>query len=418
MTQLTNDCFKHSEKRISLEKAVSILEKRIKCIKKTEKIKLDQALGRILSKDIFSQINVPHFDNSAVDGYAFKYLDLNTKNNTTLKLAGRITAGQNFNKKIKKGEVVRIFTGAKIPKGTDTVIMQEDCNLNNKWVVLQIGIFKGANIRKKGEDIKSGKKIISKGSKLKAQDIALIASIGIKEIEVYEKLTVGIFTTGNELFEPGKKISKSGIYDSNRYCLKNLLKTINCSIKDYGIKKDNKKLIKKNLKKISKDCDLIITTGGMSVGEEDYVRKVIEENGSINFWNIAIKPGRPVALGNVFKKPFIGLPGNPVSVMITFLKIALPTINKLSGFLQPKEKCFIVTTDFNFKKKSGRKEFLRVKISKNLNGQIKIKNYPNAGSGVFTSMVETDGLIELPEKLTYLKKGTKIKFVPYSEMLA
>ena len=418
MTQLTNDCFKHSEKRISLEKAVSILEKRIKCIKKTEKIKLDQALGRILSKDIFSQINVPHFDNSAVDGYAFKYLDLNTKNNTTLKLAGRITAGQNFNKKIKKGEVVRIFTGAKIPKGTDTVIMQEDCNLNNKWVVLQIGIFKGANIRKKGEDIKSGKKIISKGSKLKAQDIALIASIGIKEIEVYEKLTVGIFTTGNELFEPGKKISKSGIYDSNRYCLKNLLKTINCSIKDYGIKKDNKKLIKKNLKKISKNCDLIITTGGMSVGEEDYVRKVIEENGSINFWNIAIKPGRPVALGNVFKKPFIGLPGNPVSVMITFLKIALPTINKLSGFLQPKEKCFIVTTDFNFKKKSGRKEFLRVKISKNLNGQIKIKNYPNAGSGVFTSMVETDGLIELPEKLTYLKKGTKIKFVPYSEMLA
>ena len=208
MTQLTNDCFKHSEKRISLEKAVSILEKRIKCIKKTEKIKLDQALGRILSKDIFSQINVPHFDNSAVDGYAFKYLDLNTKNDTTLKLAGRITAGQNFNKKIKKGEVVRIFTGAKIPKGTDTVIMQEDCNLNNKWVVLPIGIFKGANIRKKGEDIKSGKKIISKGSKLKAQDIALIASIGIKEIEVYEKLTVGIFTTGNELFEPGKKYQK------------------------------------------------------------------------------------------------------------------------------------------------------------------------------------------------------------------
>ena len=417
MTQLSNDCFKHNKKRISLEKAVSILEKRIKCIKKTQKIKLDQVLGRILSKDIISKINVPPFNNTAVDGYAFKYSDLNKKKETTLKLVGRITAGQNFNKKIKKGEIARIFTGAKVPEGADTVIMQEDCNTTDNQIVLKPGIFKGANIRKKGEDIKYGKKIISKGSKLRAQDIALIASIGIKEIDVFEKLIVGIFTTGNELFEPGTKVSKSGIYDSNRYCLKNLLETINCSVKDYGIKKDNEKLIKKSLKKISKDCDLIITTGGMSVGEEDYVRKVIEENGSLNFWNIAIKPGRPVALGNIFKKPFIGLPGNPVSVMITFLKIALPTINKLSGFLSPKEKNFIVTADFNFKKKSGRKEFLRVKISKNLNGQIKIKNYPNTGSGVFTSMVETDGLIELPDKLTYLKKGTKIKFVPFTEVL-
>ena len=177
------------------------------------------------------------------------------------------------------------------------------------------------------------------------------------------------------------------------------------------------KLIKNALKRISNECDLIITTGGMSVGEEDYVRKVVEKNGSLNFWNISIKPGRPVALGNIFKKPFIGLPGNPVSVMITFLKIALPTINKLSGFLSPKESNFIVITDFNFKKKSGRKEFLRVKVSKNSNGAIKIKHYPNTGSGVFTSMVETDGLIELPEGLTYLKKGTKIKFVPYSEIL-
>ena len=417
MTQLSNDCFKHSKKRISLEKALSILEKRIKCIKKTQKIKLDQALNRILSKDVISKINVPPFNNTAVDGYAFKYLDLNKKKETALKLVGRITAGQNFNKKIKTGEIARIFTGAKVPEGADTVIMQEDCNTADNQIVLKPGIFKGANIRKKGEDIKYGRKIISKGSKLKAQDIALIASVGIKEIDVFEKLIVGIFTTGNELYEPGTKTSNSGIYDSNRYCLKNLLETINCSVKDYGIKKDNEKLIKNTLKKISKECDLIITTGGMSVGEEDYVRKVLEKNGSLNFWNIAIKPGRPVALGNIFKKPFIGLPGNPVSVMVTFLKIALPTINKLSGFSSPKEKSFIVTTDFNFKKKSGRKEFLRVAISKNLNGQIKIKNYPKSGSGVFTSMVETDGLIELPEKLTYLKKGTKIRFVPYSEIL-
>ena len=417
MTQLSNDCFKNNKKRISLEKAVSILKKRIKCIKKTQKIKLNHCLGRILSKDIVSKLNVPPFDNTAVDGYAFKFSDLNKKKETTLKLNGRIAAGQNFNKKIIKEETARIFTGAKIPEGTDTVIMQEDCNINGNEVILKPGIFKGANIRKKGENIKFGKKIITKGSKLKAQDIALIASIGIKEIEVYEKLRVGIFTTGNELFEPGTKTSKSGIYDSNRYCLKNLLETINCSVKDYGIKKDNEKLIKNTLKRISNECDLIITTGGMSVGEEDYVRKVVEKNGSLNFWNISIKPGRPVALGNNFKKPFIGLPGNPVSVMITFLKIALPTINKLSGFLSPKESNFIVITDFNFKKKSGRKEFLRVKVSKNSNGAIKIKHYPNTGSGVFTSMVETDGLIELPEGLTYLKKGTKIKFVPYSEIL-
>ncbi len=417
MTQLSNDCFKSSKKRISLEKAVSILEKRIKCIKKTQKIKLDQALGRILSKDITSKLNVPPFNNSAVDGYAFKYSDLNKKKETTLKLVGRISAGQNLNKKIKKGEIARIFTGAKLPVGTDTIIMQEDCNVINNQIVLKPGIFKGANIRRKGEDIKSGKKIVSRGLKLRAQDIGLIASIGINEIDVFEKLTVGIFTTGNELYEPGKKAKTDGIYDSNRYCLKNLLETINCSVKDYGIKKDNKKLIKNTLKKISKKCDLIITTGGMSVGDEDYVRKVVEKNGYLNFWNIAIKPGRPVALGNIFNKPFIGLPGNPVSVMVTFLKIALPTINKLSGFLSPKESNFIVTTDFNFKKKSGRKEFLRVKILKITNGQIKIKKFSNTGSGVFTSMVETDGLIELPEKLTYLKKGTKVRFVSYSEML-
>ena len=417
MTQLSNDCFKNNKKRISLEKAVSILEKRIKCIKKSQKIKLDQGLGRIVSKDIFSKLNVPSFNNTAVDGYAFKYSDINKKKKTSLTLNGRITAGQDFHKKIKKGEIVRIFTGAKIPEDLDTVIMQEDCDVHDNKIILKSGIFKGANIRKKGEDIKNGKKIISKGTKLKAQDLALIASVGINQIDVFEKLKVGIFTTGNELHEPGTKISKSGIYDSNRYCLKNLLNTINCLVIDHGIKKDNEKLIKNTLKKISKDCDLIITTGGMSVGEEDFVRKVVEENGSLNFWNIAIKPGRPVALGSVFKKPFIGLPGNPVSVMITFLKIALPTINKLSGFIISKEKEFLVTADFNFKKKKGRKEFLRVKILKSLNGQIKIKNYPNTGSGVFTSIVETDGLIELPENLTYLKKGTKIRFVPYTEIL-
>ena len=417
MTQLTNDCFKNNKKRISLEKAVLILQKKIKCIKKTQKIKLNSALGRILSKNIISKINVPSFNNSAVDGYAFNFSDLNKKKETILKLSGRITAGQNYNKKIKKKEAIRIFTGARIPEGADTVIMQEDCEVSDNKILLKTGIFKGANIRKRGEDVNYGKKIMSKGSKLKAQDIALIASVGIKVINVFEKLKVGVFTTGNELFEPGKKTSKSGIYDSNRYCLKNLLETINCSIKDYGIKKDSEKLITKTLMKISKECDLIITTGGMSVGDEDYVRKVVEKHGSLNFWNISIKPGRPVALGNIFKKPFIGLPGNPVSVMITFLKIALPTINKLSGFISPKEKNFIVVTDFSFKKKSGRKEFLRVKVLNSLNGEVKIKHYPNTGSGVFTSIVETDGLVELPEKLTYLKKGTKIRFVPYSEIL-
>ena len=417
MTQLFNDCFKHSKKRISLEKAVSILEKRIKCIKKTEKIILDQTLGRILSKDIISKINVPPFNNSAVDGYVFKHSDLNKKSETILKLAGRITAGQNFNKKIKTGEVARIFTGAKVPEGTDTVIMQEDCNVINDQIILKSGIFKNANIRKKGEDIKYGKKIISRGSKLRAQDIGLIASIGLKKIDVFEKLAVGIFTTGNELYEPGKKINKSGIYDSNRYCLKNILKTIYCSVIDYGIIKDNELLIKKNLKKIAKKCDLILTTGGMSVGDEDYVRKVVEKNGSLNFWNIAIKPGRPVALGNIFKKPFIGLPGNPVSVMITFIKIVLPTINKLSGHFLPIQNKFLVRTDFSFRKKKGRKEFLRVKIKTNANGEIKVTNYHNTGSGVFSSIVETDGLIELPENLTYLKKGTKIKFLSFSEVL-
>ena len=239
----------------------------------------------------------------------------------------------------------------------------------------------------------------------------------MKKIDVFEKLAVGIFTTGNELYEPGKKINKSGIYDSNRYCLKNILKTIYCSVIDYGIIKDNELLIKKNLKQIAKECDLILTTGGMSVGDEDYVKKVVEKNGSLNFWNIAIKPGRPVALGNIFKKPFIGLPGNPVSVMITFIKIVLPTINKLSGHFLPIQNKFLVRTDFSFRKKKGRKEFLRVKIKTNANGEIKVTNYHNTGAGVFSSIVETDGLIELPENLTYLKKGTKIKFLSFSEVL-
>jgi len=178
MTQLSNNCFKNSKKRISLEKALSILEKRLKCIKKIQTIDLKDSLGRILSKDIISKIHVPSFDNSAVDGYVFKYSNLNKNKDINLKIAGRITAGQNFNKKIKKGEIARIFTGAKVPLGADTVIMQEDCLTNNNEVILKPGIFKGANIRKKGEDIKYGKKILSKGSKLRAQDIGFIASIG------------------------------------------------------------------------------------------------------------------------------------------------------------------------------------------------------------------------------------------------
>ena len=418
MTQLSNDCFKYSKKRISLEKAVSILEKRIKCIKKTEKIELDQALGRILSKDIISKINVPPSNNSAVDGYAFKHSDLNKKSETILKLAGRITAGQNFNKKIKKGEIARIFTGARVPEGADTVIMQEDCNTTDNEIVLKPGIFKGANIRKKGEDIKYGKKIISKGSKLKAQDIALIASVGIKEIGVFEKLTVGIFTTGNELYEPGTKTSNSGIYDSNRYCLKNLLETINCSVKDYGIKKDNEKLIKNTLKKISKECDLIITTGGMSVGEEDYVRKVLEKNGSLNFWNIAIKPGRPLAIGKIDKTIIICLPGNPVSVYLLFGMIIKPFLEFLCSSRMTMPNNYIAKANFSMQKKTERLEWLRVVIDKKIDSEIYVNKYLKQGSGIISSISFSDGIIEIPEQVSQINKGDKFDLYLFSELFS
>lgn len=416
MTQLSDDCFAPGAALMTAREALDLLAARLVAVTPREPVALAQAGGRVLAEDVRSELDVPAHDNSAVDGYAIHFDDLIPGRETPLAVAGRAAAGHPLGRGVQRGEAIRIFTGAPLPPGPDTVMMQEDCRREGEDVLIAPGIERGANVRRKGEDIRSGSVILRAGVRLRAQDIGLAASVGRRELLVAGRLRVALFSTGDELREPGAALGPGCIYDANRSSLQTLLHALGAAVTDLGILGDRPETVERALAKAARTHDLILTSGGVSVGEEDHVKAAVARLGRLHFWQLAIKPGRPIALGQVGRVPFIGLPGNPVSVLVTFLLLARPAVLRLMGCTRLEPTRFRVSAAFAHRKKPNRREWLRVRLVTGEDGELRAQKFPRQGSGILTSMVEADGFVELPEDLTRLEPGERVDFLPFSEL--
>ena len=401
---------------MSADDALSFLIDSASVTAKTEAVSLDDSLGRILASDIHSTINVPGFDNSAMDGYTIALNDSQVaQENLSFKVVDRIAAGST-GKDLNSGSAARIFTGAPIPKGANTVVMQEECKLSEdkSQITVARAINLNENIRPTGNDILKGNVILSSGKQIKPQDISLAASVGVGELVVFKKIKVGVFFTGDELVEPGNPLSPGKIYNSNRYALVALLKQVGCDVVNLGNIEDKLDATCDALEALESQCDLIMTTGGVSVGEEDHVKPAVEKLGELNLWKIRMKPGKPLAYGKVKQTPFIGLPGNPVSSFVTFCIFSLPFIKKMQGNSNYESKILKVKTNFDCKRAKPRREYARVRIDHSTETPL-ANLFPKQGSDVMSSVVWADGIIEIPENTTF-EAGTILNYYSMDEL--
>lgn len=393
---------------ISVDDAIEKILSSGVAINQSETIDILDALNRVLAEDVYSNINVPGYDNSAMDGYAVNSADCKTSG-VSLPVTQRIPAGQVGNK-LEKGSAARIFTGAPIPEGADAVVMQERCERNGDNVFINEVVKTDNNVRFAGEDIAKDSVVLKAGTRLRAQELGLVASVGLAELKVKRKLKVATFFTGDELITPGKPLAAGQIYNSNRYTIRGLLQAMDCEVIDLGIVPDTLAATLKVLKQAASCADLVITSGGVSVGEEDHIRIALEKLGELSMWRIAMKPGKPVAFGKIGETLFMGLPGNPVSVFVTFLIFARGLILKLQGV----EDCYVkrvsIIADFDWGEVQ-RQEYLRVRIVQQGNRSV-AQLFPHQGSGVLSSASWADGLVEaLIGK--EIKKGDTVSYLPF-----
>ncbi len=390
----------------NLDVAIQALVQEARPIRDTEHITLDAALHRVLAKEIVSTVAVPPFDNSAVDGYAVR---LETLTSRTVPVSQRIPAGL-APQPLAPGTAARIFTGACIPENADAVIMQEQCQLAGDQVQLPETIAQSQNIRPAGQDISINQVILKKGRKLQPQDLGLIASIGQPQVEVYRRLKVSVVSSGDELVEPGTPLQSGQIYNSNRFVMKGLLKAAGYEPVDHGIMLDDFRQTEEQLLELANRADVIITTGGVSVGEEDHIKNVVEKHGALKLWRLAIKPGKPFAYGTVGETPLLGLPGNPGAVFVTFCILANSFLRASQGMTDNQPVAAKYPIDFPVLKPGKRREYLRVKL---IEGQL--KQYPNQSSGVLSSASWGDGLAVIPEHQT-LEVGTPVDYLSFKEL--
>ena len=422
MAQLSDDCFAFSGPLLRLDDMERLINERILPIAETERVPLHGARERVVAHDIIAPINLPPFDNSAVDGYAVRHADLHRDGETALPVSDRLTAGARANVSLKSGTAVRIFTGAAMPKGADTVFMQEDVTVEGNRVTVPKGLKLGANRRLAGEDVAIGATVLPSGTVLEAQHVALAAALGLTEIVVRRRLRVAIFSTGDEVVEPGSVRDGAGVYDSNRFLLSELLDQLGAIVTDLGILPDDPEKLSSRLADAAAGHDLIVTSGGVSTGEADYVRHAVERIGSLVFWRVAIKPGRPVALGVIpaasgHSAAFVGLPGNPVAVFVTFVRVVKPLLRRLSGARPDRLVPLPVRSAFAYRKKKDRREYVRVTLRRGVDGEVEAVKHPQDGAGILTSLTETDGLLEFPEDVTTIEPGARVGFLSYAALI-
>src|SRR5258708_3906329 len=418
MAQLSDDCFAFGGPMMSVDEAVEIIAARVKAVQEVEIVALTDADGGILAKDISASLPLPPFTNSAVDGYAVCSRDLPKAEEAAFVVTGRIQAGASAGEAIQPGHAVRIFTGAPMPDGADTVFMQEDVRVDGDGrAVLPAGLKPGANVRPAGEDIPVGSSALKVGQRLRPQDVALAAAFGLTQIEVRRRIRVAVFSTGNELVSPGTVRAAAQLFDSNRFMLMAMLKRLGCAVSDLGILRDHRVSLADSLKKVAGRHDLILTTGGVSTGEEDHVKAAVESAGKLVLWRMAIKPGRPVAMGIIGGTPLIGLPGNPVASFVTFVHVVRPTVLALSGATQQPLLPMPVRAAFTYKKKISRREYVRVNLRKAADGVLEVTKFPRECAGLLSSLVDTGGLVELREQLTHLQPGETVGVLPYARLM-
>ena len=407
---------------LTAQQALDHLLSNAKTVGESEAVTMQAALGRVLAENVNSLVDVPPLDNTSMDGYAVRTADTQAPG-SALKIAQRIPAGS-MGTQLEPGTAARIFTGAPVPPGADAVVMQEDCAIpegSTDQVQVNIAPTSGQWIRRRGEDLTAGKTALTAGTFLRPQELGVAASAGLTHLNVKRKVRVAAFFTGDELSLPGEPLKPGGIYNSNRDTLLACIKSLGCDATDFGIVPDSLEATKETLRKASKDHDLIITSGGVSVGEEDHIKPAVTAEGRLDLWQIAIKPGKPLAFGAVRKLDenkdgetwFIGLPGNPVSSFVTFLLFVRPFILKLQGRDAGMPQSYPMRADFDWLKGDRRNEFLRVKI----NEQGGLDLFPNQSSGVLTSASWGDGLLDCPPGHTF-KAGELVKYIPFSALLS
>ena len=417
MAQLSDDCFAFGGPMMSVDEAVSIIAARVTAVQDIETVSLTAADGRILAKEISAPLPLPPFTNSAVDGYAVRSGDLAQVEEQAFPVAGRVQAGAAAQGPVEPGHAVRIFTGAPMPQGADTVFMQEDVRLDQGRVVLPVGLKPGANVRMAGEDIAAGHSALAAGQRLRPQDVALAAAFGLTHVEVRRRIRVAVFSTGNELVSPGASRGAAQLFDSNRFMLMAMLVRLGCEVSDLGILGDDRVSLASALKSVAGTLDLILTTGGVSTGDEDHVKAAVESVGTLVLWRMAIKPGRPVAMGIIGGTPFIGLPGNPVASFVTFVHVVRPTVLALAGATQQHLIPMPVRAAFTYKKKIARREYVRVNLRRDENGVLEAVKFPREGAGLLSSLVDTDGLVELGEEITLVEPGQTVGFLGYASLI-
>lgn len=417
MAQLSDDCFAFGGSLLPVEDATRRMAEHVPPVAETETVPLAHALGRVLATAVVAPIPLPPFDNSAVDGYAVRHADIAAEGETRLEVVGRVPAGESAGRPVGAKEAVQIFTGAPMPAGADTVYMQEDCRREGAKLVVPAGLKRGANRRLAGEDVAAGAVALPAGRRLQPQDVALAAAVGCAEVTVHRPVRVAVFSTGDEIIEPGRMLPASGLYDSNRYLVLGLLRKLGIQAHDLGILADDPAVLVPAIEAAASAHDLVITTGGVSTGEADHVKAAVEKLGRLVFWRLAIKPGRPVAMGVVRGAAFVGLPGNPVAVFVTFVNVVRPLILRLGGAEPEPLRALPVRAAFSYKKKKGRREYVRVGIRPAADGVLEAVKHRQEGAGVLTSLTDTDGLVELAEDRTTVEPNSTVDFLFYQALI-
>ncbi len=395
---------------LSVEQGREKILSLISPLAETESVAIQECYQRILAREVFSPINVPAYRNSAMDGYALRSDDLERD---SYRVVAEVLAGSHYPKTVERGEAVKIMTGAPMPLGADTVVMREQATQNGELVSFAGAKIKaGQNVRQAGEDLAQGQAVFSTGQRLLSPEMGMLASLGFAHTDVFRSLKVAIFSTGDEVQAPGGDIEPNSIFDSNRFTLTGLLKQLGCQVIDLGIIEDDEAKMMQVLEQAAKQADMVITSGGVSVGDADFIKSALEKLGQIDFWRINMRPGRPLAFGQIAGKPFFGLPGNPVAVMVSFINFVEPALRKMQGEQgwQPLKVSAIALEDL--RSRQGRTEFSRGVYAFNTQGQLTVRTTGKQGSGILRSMSEANCLIEIAPAIDTVKVGESVTIIP------
>ena len=416
--RLNDDCFVLDKDRLPHHEALAILKSRVRPVVGIEQVPLSAAAGRFLAETIVSPRPIPAHDNAAVDGYAFAHAAYDQGKGARLKIVGEAAAGHPFKNTPPPDSAVRIFTGAVMPAGCDTVAMQEDMRLERSgeetWALIPSGLKQGANRRRAGEDAKAGAVLVQAGTRLRPQEIASAAATGLDRLSCHAPLKVAVLSTGDEIVRPGEAFSPGKVYDANAPMLQGLIRAAGAEAVDLGVLPDKAESVRASLADTSRKYDVIIISGGASQGAEDHVVRSIDALGKRHLWQIAIKPGRPMSFGQIGDCVVLGLPGNPVAVFVCFLIYVTPVLTRLAGGAWPEPYRFPLPSSFSQGKKAGRREFWRAKLTRAADGRLQVAKFPRDGSGLISSLREADGLIEVPEDVTEVKEGDMVDFIPFT----